>query len=232
MCSQRLITALMVSLLSIPDVDACTRAPPQSPPVSIVIKKVTADQIVFCIVFHNFTTMASDSGNFCACGLGLPAEYEDVEITSVEIVDSATQEKIDEFSFEPNENTAAGYNDLVQTGNWTGFLAQIDVPVPDALNVDLAFNASFQILSTGFKRGDYDADGCVDKDDSDLLTDFIFRGAAPRRCLETADTNDDGIIDIRDIVFLMRYLEEDDAPPLPRPRHVRPGSHAGSSHRV
>ena len=47
---------------------------------------------------------------------------------------------------------------------------------------------------------------------------FIFRGGKSPYCIDSSDVNDDGVIDISDVVFLLNHLFQNGKnPPLPYP---------------
>ncbi len=75
--------------------------------------------------------------------------------------------------------------------------------------------AMIRILSTGFRRADSDANSLVGITDAIRTLDFLFKnGALP--CLDSADANDDGSVDISDPVYILFYLfAAGSAPPAP-----------------
>lgn len=57
-----------------------------------------------------------------------------------------------------------------------------------------------------FVRGDADASLKIDVSDSVLMLDFLFLGRGEIRCVDAADVNDDGRLNIGDPVGLLHYL--------------------------
>lgn len=67
-----------------------------------------------------------------------------------------------------------------------------------------------------FIRGDADHDGSVNLSDAVAILRYLFEGerSAPA-CLDAADVNDNGTVDISDTTFLASYLFLQGSPPLP-----------------
>ncbi len=87
-----------------------------------------------------------------------------------------------------------------------------------------AENALFQVLilpqGKTFIRGDADGDGQpLNLADVITIAQYLFRGAAAPSCLDAADSNDDGEVDISDAVYILFFLfiGGSPAPPLPYP---------------
>ncbi len=82
-------------------------------------------------------------------------------------------------------------------------------------------NTLFQVLihpfTTAFRRGDADRDETITLTDAVQIATYLFSpGGAMLKCLDAADTNDDGILDVSDPVYLLFYLFlQGPAPPIP-----------------
>jgi hypothetical protein len=69
-----------------------------------------------------------------------------------------------------------------------------------------------------FHRGDPDETGTVGLGDAVAILDHLFSGTAEIRCLESADANNSGNVDVSDPIFLLHYLFfGGEAPPAPGP---------------
>ena len=68
-----------------------------------------------------------------------------------------------------------------------------------------------------FIRGDFDRNSEVDLTDAVSIAHYLFLGGTQPVCMDTADSNDDGILDISDPVYLLFYLFIADSPPPPEP---------------
>ena len=68
-----------------------------------------------------------------------------------------------------------------------------------------------------FLRGDYDNDLQVAINDAIALLAFLFTSGAPPFCIDSADVNDSGIIDLADPVTLLNFLFTGTAAPPPYP---------------
>ena len=67
-----------------------------------------------------------------------------------------------------------------------------------------------------FVRGDCNVDGIVNVADPIKITRMLFQGLPESTCLDACDHNDDGFVDISDVVFLVTYIfSEGDLPPSP-----------------
>jgi len=66
-----------------------------------------------------------------------------------------------------------------------------------------------------FVRGDTNADGGVDIADAVRILMYLFAGAKPPACLQSADVNNDDAVDIADAVALLAYLMAGGGPPAP-----------------
>ncbi len=70
--------------------------------------------------------------------------------------------------------------------------------------------------SVDFVRGDINADGQISTADSLMLRRFLFLGSVALNCLDAADVNDDGDVDISDVIFgLVSIFQE--GPEMPAP---------------
>lgn len=70
-------------------------------------------------------------------------------------------------------------------------------------------------ISESFVRGDFNADGVVDRDDLDALGAFLLQGVGTPSHSDAADCDDDGDLDVDDLLLLRSHL--DTADPLPAP---------------
>ncbi len=72
------------------------------------------------------------------------------------------------------------------------------------------------LLSDFFVRGDVDFDGAIQINDAQLILGLVVQGTAVP-CNDSADTNDDGHLDISDPIFLLQYLFQSGSPLPPSP---------------
>ncbi|MGH9360679.1 MAG: hypothetical protein ACRD2T_02090, partial [Thermoanaerobaculia bacterium] len=70
-------------------------------------------------------------------------------------------------------------------------------------------------LGARFIRGDADLNRRVEITDAILILGGLFLGAGPISCLDAADVNDVGGVDITDPIFLLRFLFLGGEPPPP-----------------
>src|SRR5437870_5726246 len=78
-----------------------------------------------------------------------------------------------------------------------------------------------------FIRGDANSDGKVSVADAHYIASYVFRGGERPECLESADSNADGTINLSDALRLLFFLVLDaNAPPAPYP-NPGPGANAG-----
>ena len=68
-----------------------------------------------------------------------------------------------------------------------------------------------------FIRGDFDRNSEVDLSDAVSIARYLFLGGTPPACMDAADSNDDGILDISDPVYLLFYLFIANSLPPPEP---------------
>ena len=66
-----------------------------------------------------------------------------------------------------------------------------------------------------FLRGDANLDASLAIADPVRILNFNFTGGVSLGCMDAADSNDDGRVDISDSVFLLRYLIVGGKPPPP-----------------
>jgi hypothetical protein len=66
----------------------------------------------------------------------------------------------------------------------------------------------------GFIRGDFDLGGSIAIADAVQILLYLFAGARTS-CLDPADVNDDGTVDITDPIYLLLFLFRSDSPPPP-----------------
>jgi hypothetical protein len=64
-----------------------------------------------------------------------------------------------------------------------------------------------------FHRGDANVDGNFNLSDAVFILRFLFLGAAPSSCAESADTNNDATIDVSDAIAILQYLFGGGPPP-------------------
>ena len=86
---------------------------------------------------------------------------------------------------------------------------QAIVPVQDS--------GVIQIGVGGFIRGDTDADGILQIGDGIALLGHLFQGEPEPSCLDAADSNDDGRLDVADAVYHFFFLFGAAPPPPPWP---------------
>lgn len=68
-----------------------------------------------------------------------------------------------------------------------------------------------------FQRGDINEDGAVDFSDAIAEILILFSEAPSPSCYKVRDTNDDGSLNLADVMFLLSALLESGAPPVPAP---------------
>ncbi len=72
--------------------------------------------------------------------------------------------------------------------------------------------------SPRFRRGEVNGDGDVDISDGIRLLFFLFGGAREPACLDAADADDSGKLELTDAIFSFLYLfSGGPAPPVPGP---------------
>ena len=94
------------------------------------------------IVFHDYETFGSVSGEFCACALndfGPPI----VSVNGAVLIDVGSGQVVPGFAFEPNNTTSAGFAAVVAE-NWAGFASETTETIPAGDPVDLWFDVSFE----------------------------------------------------------------------------------------
>src|SRR5262245_181999 len=78
-----------------------------------------------------------------------------------------------------------------------------------------------------FIRGDANSDGKVSVGDAYYITSYVFRGGDAPECLESADVNPDGTINLSDAARLLLFLVLDREPPAAPYPNPGPGTNAG-----
>jgi hypothetical protein len=80
-------------------------------------------------------------------------------------------------------------------------------------------NALFQVLifpsGPPFSRGDFDRSGDVSLTDAVGIAGYLFKQGLPPTCADSADANDDGVLDVSDPIQLLFYLFLSGNPPPP-----------------
>ena len=79
-------------------------------------------------------------------------------------------------------------------------------PRPVGPRVDLGAYEFPSPIAPYFCRGDSSGDSVVDITDSILILDHLFLGGRGVHCLDAADANDDGSIDVSDVVTNLGFL--------------------------
>ena len=101
----------------------------------------------------------------------------------------------------------------------TGFFGGIEIARNTLLVCGRQSRALFQVLifpsGPTFKRGDFDQNNVVDLTDVVGSSNYLFRSSRTPKCLDAADANDDGVLDVSDPVFLLFYLFLQGPPPPP-----------------
>ncbi len=91
------------------------------------------------------------------------------------------------------------------------------------INVWLASSGLLSAQEPVFRRGDFDQDGTLDQTDCINTLFHLFLGEPPPACLDAADTDDSGEIDISDPIFGLTFLYLG-GQPIPAPGHLRCGT--------
>lgn len=66
---------------------------------------------------------------------------------------------------------------------------------------------------TWFRRGDATGDGEVGLPDVVLTLEYLFKGETNLQCLDAADVDDSGRLDVTDAIYLLLFLFRDGLPP-------------------
>lgn len=90
------------------------------------------------------------------------------------------------------------------------------------INVWLGSSGLLSAQETHFRRGDYDQDGTLDQTDCIDTLFHLFLGEPPPACLDAADSNDDGAIDISDPIYGLTFLYLG-GQSIPAPGHLKCG---------
>ncbi len=72
-----------------------------------------------------------------------------------------------------------------------------------------------QCVEQQFIRGDADQDTQVDDADASLIMDYALSGAPKPECMDAADADDNGVVNINDATFILHYLNG--GPLIPEP---------------
>jgi len=70
-----------------------------------------------------------------------------------------------------------------------------------------------QCTEQEFIRGDFNQDTQVDDADVTLITEYLLTGAPKPTCMDAADADDNGVVDIGDTTFLLHYVNGGGPPP-------------------
>ena len=68
-----------------------------------------------------------------------------------------------------------------------------------------------------FIRGDANQDNQVDDADVAFIFDYLLQAGSAPKCMEAADADDDGVVDISDATYLLHYVNGGPPPPPPFP---------------
>jgi hypothetical protein len=102
-----------------------------------------------------------------------------------------------------------------------GFASGLEISGNTLLVSNRATGALFKALlfpfTPRFTRGDVDKSGGVDITDVVQLTRYLFQGGQAPVCLDAADANDDGLVELSDPVYLLFWLFIPQSPPPPEP---------------
>jgi hypothetical protein len=92
------------------------------------------------------------------------------------------------------------------------------IPLALAVLTALFFAGSLsgaRLGATDFIRGDANGDGTVSLSDVHKIVSWLFRGQAAPGCLDSADTDDDGALNLTDATKLLNFLALASPPPAP-----------------
>lgn len=116
---------------------------------------------------------------------------------------------------------AIGLEALGPTFEDDGFVDGLQISANTLLVASSHANALFRVLlfpySPDFVRGDVNLDDKVNITDAFDLAVYLFLDGVAPRCNDAADTNDDGILDVSDPVYLLFALFVPGSPPPPMP---------------
>ncbi|HLU46802.1 MAG TPA: dockerin type I repeat-containing protein, partial [Planctomycetota bacterium] len=108
-----------------------------------------------------------------------------------------------------------------------GFTGGLQISGNTLLVASQSSNALFRVLlfpfSPDFVRGDVNADEAVNLTDVVSIATYLFLAGPSPSCSDAADTNDDGILDVSDPVYLLFSLFVAGSPPPPAP-YPEPGN--------
>lgn len=85
-----------------------------------------------------------------------------------------------------------------------------------AIPLQLGGTISIIDVAITFDRGDCSADGSADIADAMLIAEYLFNFGGTPTCLDACDTNDDGILDLADPIYLASAVTAM-GPPVPGP---------------
>ena len=115
---------------------------------------------------------------------------------------------------------------LGQLSTQPGFVKGVEIADNVLFIASGTANALFQVLifpqGQTFIRGDLDRDGQVQLNDVVFIANYLFKNGVVPFCLDAADTNDDGELDISDPVYLLYWMFVPGSPPPPEP-YPNPG---------
>lgn len=91
-----------------------------------------------------------------------------------------------------------------------GFLGGIEISGNTLIVCGTRSHAIFQVLifpaGPAFRRGDFDRSDLVNISDAVASARYLFQSGSPPTCQDAADTNDDGVLDLSDPVYLLFHL--------------------------
>ncbi|MGE3164003.1 MAG: hypothetical protein AB7O52_03800 [Planctomycetota bacterium] len=114
------------------------------------------------------------------------------------------------FQSEVSAAVAAGEAVLLRVGGWNDTEGTGEILV------------QCQPLAPSFIRGRCNPDAAFDISDAIFLVNYLFQGAAGPTCESACDANDDGLLNIADIVALLSGLFAQPPLPLPPPQTCGP----------
>lgn len=92
--------------------------------------------------------------------------------------------------------------------------------------ISSALFMSTSLRAVDFIRGDSNSDGKVSVADAKYIANYVFRGGERPECLESADVNVDGSINLSDVLRLLLFLVLDGEPPAAPYPNPGPGTGA------
>ncbi len=79
----------------------------------------------------------------------------------------------------------------------------------------IIYDSCAQCIEQQFIRGDADQDSEIDDADAFLIMDYVLSGGTKPECMDAADADDNGIVEIHDATFILHYLNG--GPLIPEP---------------